>query len=373
MKKMIRNTLALLLAILMLVELFGIQPINAKEISLPVPTIKVKSVSNGTGIKVTIGKTKDAEGYEIYAVGKPDSYADYINFDEDFQKITEVKKNGKAKRTVTIRSLPSGSYKIKVKSYNSKKYGTMTYSDFSKEKSIKVKEAPSGYKSSYDFSKVKKGDIIKFGAYEQDGDFTNGKEAIEWVVLEKTKKQVFVVSKYVLDCLPYNKEATTVTWEDCSLRNWLNEKFYANAFNTTEQNMIKTTTVENFDNAIFGTPGGNDTKDKVFLLSQLEIINSDYGFDENYATKDIKRRCAPTDYAVSNGCLGFDEYKTEDGLDSAWSYYLRSPGKAEYIDYGSRIPFSVSRVHYTGACDTVSIQLYPGVGVRPALVINLKS
>ncbi|MCR5206260.1 MAG: DUF6273 domain-containing protein [Lachnospiraceae bacterium] len=373
-----KKTLYMLLAMFMVAGLFGSIQAGAKEITLPVPTIKVKSVGKGTGFKVTISKTKEAEGFEVFVYGSGIAYGEYKYVSDDYQKIAEVKKNGNAKRTVTIKSLPAGSYKIKVRSYNSKKFGTMTYSEFSKEKSVKIKEAANGYKASYDFSKVKKGDTIKFGSYEQDNNFSNGQEPIEWIVLEKTKKDIFVVSKYALDSLPYNKEYTKVTWEDCTLRKWLNDKFYTNAFNKTEIAMIKTTTVENFDNAISGTSGGNDTKDKVFLLSQLEMINSDYGFDESYDAQDLSRRCAPTAYGKAQEISDSKYAQTSDGED-ACSWWLRSSSgngyRACFVGPNGRVNSAGNFVEGArSSFDTHSyIDGYTHYGIRPAMRISLKS
>lgn len=370
-----KKILALLLVAGMAVSSFEGIGIQAKEIKLAVPVISVKTVKNGTGVKVTIKKTKDAEGFEVYASGTPDSYVGYKEYrcslaefailNYNGSKVAEIEKNGKAKRTVTIKTLPPGSYKIKVRSYNSKKYGTMTYSDFSKEKSVKLKEASKGYSLSYDFSKVKKGDVIKFGTYEQDGDFTNGKEAIEWIVLYKTEGQIFVVSKYVLDGLPYNKERESVTWEDCTLREWLNEKFYANAFNKSEKRMIKATIVENHDNAVHGTVGGKDTKDKVFLLSQLDVINTDYGFADDYDTYDEYRRCAATAYAkVQIPAVRSGKYTSD--LEEPCDWWLRSPGASAYKTV---VVFSSGNVYSEGLANF----MYNFDGVRPALVIALQS
>lgn len=372
--KVVKKTLCLLLTVIMVMGLFSSLRAEAKEISLPVPTIKVKAVSKGTGIKVTISKTKDAEGFEVYVYGKSIDYSEYKKVDDVYQKVADVNKNGNAKRTITIKSLPAGSYKIKVRSYNSKKYGTMTYSDFSKEKSAKVKEAANGYSTNYDFSKVKKGDVIKFGAYEQDGDFTNGKEAIEWIVLEKTKKQIFVVSKYALDALPYNKEMAEVTWEDCTLRKWLNEQFYIDAFNKAEQEKIIIRSVENFDNAVNGTAGGNDTKDKVFLLSQLEMIYSDYGFSENYNDYDVNRSCSATAYAITQGTWNVGNVKTSYGEDSC-DWWLRTPGEKYKSTWSTIYEVFACRVQRGGQVDSYGLQVNRDdvCGVRPVLYITLNS
>ena len=76
----------------------------------------------------------------------------------------------------------------------------------------------------------------------------------------------------ILDCQPYNTESTEVTWETCSLRQWLNNDFYNTAFNESERKLIETTTLSNPDNP-FGGKGGNNTDDKVFCLSMEEVYS----------------------------------------------------------------------------------------------------
>lgn len=374
-----KKTICLLLAMLMVAGLFDNVQTDAKEISIATPKVSTKLISKKTGVKITIGKTKDADGYEVSISGTPanSEYCDYFKYKESDDYVymttgfsTVIEKNGKAKRSLTYKDLQPGTYKVKVRSWNNKKYGTKTYSEWSKEKTFTLKEAAtSGYSTSYDFSKVKKGDVVKFGAYEQDLNYTNGKEAIEWIVIEKTKKSVLLLSKYALDRLPYNKEYTSVTWETCSLRKWLNNDFVKSAFNKTEQGMIKTTTIENFDNAVYKTAGGNDTKDKVFLLSQLEMINSDFGFSENYDDYDMNRRCALAWYKNKEGS---GSNQTADGEYTCW-WWLRSPGYdassaccVNYRGYVSSGGYSVSGVGYSSDSDY-------GAGVRPALYINLNS
>ena len=51
----------------------------------------------------------------------------------------------------------------------------------------------------------KAGDSIVFGNYEQDTNPENGKEKIEWIVLDVDRTKCLLVSKYGLDVKPYNK------------------------------------------------------------------------------------------------------------------------------------------------------------------------
>lgn len=120
------------------------------------------------------------------------------------------------------------------------------------------------------FRDAKKGDIITFGSYEQDGNTANGAEPIEWDVLDVQKDRILVVSHYVLDAVPYNTTETDVTWEACSLRKWMNEDFFYDAFSKEEQAAILETEVVNRTVEWHAVTESN-TMDKVFCLGFDEI------------------------------------------------------------------------------------------------------
>ncbi|MCR4687507.1 MAG: DUF6273 domain-containing protein [Lachnospiraceae bacterium] len=172
-----------------------------------------------------------------------------------------------------------------------------------------------------ELSNAKVGDVIVFGAYDQDGDDTNGAEPIEWEVLEVSGNRALLISKYVLDAKAYNEEYVEITWENCTLRSWLNGEFYDIAFNGDEQSKIAEVTLSNPDNEYYGAEGGNDTNDKVFLLSMEEILkyygNDWYDADNGYGNcKDLIVQ--PTQTAINN-CV-------YSGADDGASWWLRSPG-----------------------------------------------
>lgn len=78
------------------------------------------------------------------------------------------------------------------------------------------------------------GEYVTFGSYEQDADFDNGPEPIEWMVLDHQDGRTLLLAKYGLDASWYHVEsADDVTWENCKLRSWLNTDFYNTAFNDT--------------------------------------------------------------------------------------------------------------------------------------------
>ena len=195
------------------------------------------------------------------------------------------------------------------------------------------------------------GDYVKFGVYEQDNDTSNGKEDIEWLVLAKENGKALLISRYLLDFRPYNTEWTDVTWETCTLRTWLNGTFYYSAFSGAEQEQIATTTVTADANPDYDTDPGNDTYDKIFLLSINEA--------NRYFSSDSARQCKTTKYIENQQPL------RGKGYDSWW---LRSPGSRSN---------QAAFVWYTGDIDSrgdaVRNPESNGDFVRPALWINLNS
>ena len=111
------------------------------------------------------------------------------------------------------------------------------------------------------------GKTVLFGHYEQDGNRNNGKEPIEWLILSAEDGQALVTSLKMLEVKQYHSEQTEVTWENCSLRKWLNEDFFKSAFTEDEQDHILLKTIHTPDNPEFSTSGGNDTQDQIFLMS----------------------------------------------------------------------------------------------------------
>ncbi len=143
------------------------------------------------------------------------------------------------------------------------------------------------------FCTVSRGDgLIEFGSYQ----FDKGKKKlvpIQWNILCRQAGKALLFSAFGLDAKPYNEEWKDITWETCTLREWLNNEFLNTAFSNEERQRIMLTKVENADNSKYSTSGGNDTEDKVFLLSVSEV--------EKYLQTTIERRMAPTPYAVKMG------------------------------------------------------------------------
>ena len=200
---------------------------------------------------------------------------------------------------------------------------------------------------------AKVGDIVYFGAYEQDVNTSNGKEDIEWLVLAKENNRVLVISDKALDCQPYHPSWSDVTWETCSLRKWLNNDFINSAFSDDEKVKIPTVTVSADKNPKYNTNPGNATTDKVFLLSIVET--------EKYFTSAEARECILTEYAISKGAWTSDSY-TEGGKSTCW-WWLRSPGRNQSYATG---------VGAYGSADEYGNDVFCGDdAVRPAMWISI--
>ncbi len=139
---------------------------------------------------------------------------------------------------------------------------------------------------------LEKGSFIKFGKYEQNNDTSDGPEDIEWQILNIRDDKILVISRYALDCVPYNTKYTPVTWETCSLRTWLNTTFFETAFSENQKIRIVCSDVHASDNPTFNTDPTNESNDKVFLLSATEAVR--------YLPSSNEKMCIPTAYAIAN-------------------------------------------------------------------------
>ena len=172
-------------------------------------------------------------------------------------------------------------------------------------------------------------------------------EPIKWRVLQSENGEAFLLSDVILDKQLYNENDKYVTWEKSSLRAWLNQKFIKRAFIDEEREKINITEIINQDNPVYGTEGGNNTFDKIFLLSLSEVSEQQDGEKYGFLDDEI-RACGKSDFSKTG----------------SW-WWLRSPGydsgyAAGVYDYGWVYRYG----HDVGSSDD---------GVRPALHLNLSS
>lgn len=190
---------------------------------------------------------------------------------------------------------------------------------------------------------------IEFGRYPQASKNENA--LIEWLVLKNDGSKALLISKYALDCQQYNTSDRNVTWETCTLRKWLNGAFFNNAFSVDEQKQILSTTVT----PDYSTDPGNNTKDRVFLLSIAEA--------EKYFGSDSTRQCQGTVYCYAQGA-----YKARNGNCWWWLRSLSSPHSFNFDNRYAFYAFSHGKVSREGSSAD-----YDRIAVRPALWIDLGS
>ena len=202
-------------------------------------------------------------------------------------------------------------------------------------------------------------DCIYFGNYYQSNSST--KEPIKWRVLSVDGNDAFLLADQNLDAKPYNEKFTDVTWATCTLRTWLNGTFLNTAFTSAEQAAIKNTTVVNEDNPYNGTEGGENTTDKVYLLSIAETCNTAYGFNGEFRTVSETREAKNTAYAKE--CGAWTSTSTEYKGNGFW--WLRSPGgRSNSASRVSSSGYGLSNGHSVNIASDA---------VRPALHLNLSS
>lgn len=179
--------------------------------------------------------------------------------------------------------------------------------------------------------------IITFGRYKG--------EDIRWIVLDYDDYKMILLSEKAIDCMCYHDTLEDITWRDSSIRYWLNNDFYNEAFSDAEKEKIRRSPVKSDLNPYYNTSPGIITADHVYLLSMVDT--------EKYINYKDYRKCYPTDYTLSKG--------VEKTSIAGCHWWLRTPGEEQnkavfYHGFGL--------VKYAGTL--VNTDKY---GVRPAISI----
>ena len=146
-------------------------------------------------------------------------------------------------------------------------------------------------------------------------------------------------------------------YAESSIRKWLNKTFYDVAFNDKQKQSILTTSVDNSPTSAGYTSSKfacQNTEDKIFLLSQLEVINGNYGF-----SSDIARQKKTTSYAKAQGAYTY----SGGSYDGNGYWILRSPVNGNPNESRGILSYGHPR-GYDSVCNTSN-------GIVPALQIKL--
>lgn len=124
-----------------------------------------------------------------------------------------------------------------------------------------------GYKDSARKAKLLFPALIKKG---EKRNLSFGK--YKWRVLNANQEMAMVITETVVGLVAYHESLEEITWKDSTIRKFLNSDFIY-GFDDCEKRMIVPSVVINADNREYGTSGGEDTVDAVFLLSSKEMDN----------------------------------------------------------------------------------------------------
>ena len=216
-------------------------------------------------------------------------------------------------------------------------------------------------------------DNVFFGNYFQSNGTT--KDPVKWRVLSNAGGQLFLLSDQNLEVFQYHTERENVTWETSTMRSWLNgygasantggstgidytnDNFLNTAFSAGEQAAIAETRVVNEPNTDYDTDGGNNTTDRIFLLS----IREEY-YSPTYFPRGTSRVSTNTTYVAAGGKLG----KGMNPAGEADWWWLRSPGfdntQASFVEWADGSPNT----------DGQPVN-YDRMAVRPAFNLKLSS
>lgn len=180
-------------------------------------------------------------------------------------------------------------------------------------------------------------DWVEFGFYQGQG--------LIWQVLEISEDTALITTVDIIDSKPYNRSIGPVTWGNCTLRAWLNNEFYFEAFNENlKKHIIMSHTLCSIDSMEHET---SETSDNVFILSAEETA-------QYFTDNDSRTALFP------NKALACDEEDTA-GIRKTGQWWLR----ADSVNIGN--------CHFAPCCDhegkisSFADTRSQKIGVRPAM------
>lgn len=202
---------------------------------------------------------------------------------------------------------------------------------------------------------MKIGNIINFGVYQ-------------WKILSIENDKILIITNQIIEQRDYHDKKENVIWEKSEIRYYLNNDFLER-FDSYEKEKILTTMNENQNNPWYESFGGNDTLDRVFLLSLNEMVRLYFGDSSKLL-----------DNSKPNQRYWFDRKDENNNrrmalfLDSHWWWWTRTPGKnnrvAVYVHGDGNIGIQGNGISKTSFNTLHRITKSNKGGVRPALWIK---
>lgn len=185
---------------------------------------------------------------------------------------------------------------------------------------------------------------ISAGAFEIGSEITMGNysgQDISWLVIDGDENSVLLISKEVLAMKAYDDPGNDVTWETCTLRSWLNNDFYNNAFSDEEKTKIIKSIIKNPGNPETGSVDKNDTEDYLFILTVGEA--------EHYFSTPDERKAEAAKYLNLNNPYAYWWLRTQD-----------------YSSHSAAFVFDSGDINPAG----YGVDESSNIGVRPAMWVS---
>lgn len=198
------------------------------------------------------------------------------------------------------------------------------------------------------------GGVMPFGGYN-------------WRILDIKNNAALIITEHIIEQRAYHDAYKDITWADCSLRKYLNGGFY-DKFNATDKSRIIPIINKNPDNQWYGSKGGVDTQDNIFLLSIEEVVCQYFGDSSSKLQNRGKNQRYWFERKDENNSKRIARLEGKNG--GIWWWWLRSPGrvniKAVYIHGDGNIGIQGNNILKGNISDGECTG-----GVRPALWLNI--
>lgn len=199
------------------------------------------------------------------------------------------------------------------------------------------------------------GDKLIFGEYE-------------WRILDLKEEKALILTEEIIELRDYHNKPVDITWKDCELRRYLNDEFYSK-FSDIDQIRIIETPNTNPGNLWYKADGGEDTLDKIFILSIDEVVRAYFG-DSNRLLD-----CPGTNQRYWFQRKDENNSKRKSTfLNCSWWWWIRTPGKnnrvAVYIHGDGNIGIQGNGVSKRNTNVIHPLANDNRGGVRPALWIK---
>jgi len=197
------------------------------------------------------------------------------------------------------------------------------------------------------------GDKISFGSYD-------------WQVLDIQNNRALMITEHIIEQRPYHDSYVGITWADCTLRKYLCGEWY-DKFSKADKARISPVLNKNPANQWYGTKGGEDTWDSIFLLSLDEVCRY-FGDSTSKLYNPRKNQRYWFERKDENNSKRIA--RLEANKEQIWWWWIRTPGrvhvKAVYIHGDGNIGIQGNNVLRGNISDGKCTG-----GVRPALWLKL--